>query len=89
MNPRTALLTQNLKTSTVMLRELLNESEQSRVAQQLSAKQGVRTAHFSTNEPRCVKVEYDADRVSVLGILTFFEGCALHARAVQMLQGRN
>ena len=83
MNLRTPSPTQNLRTSTVMLRELLNESEQSRVTKHLSAKQGVCTARFSSSEPRCLSIDYDADFVSVRGLLSFFESSALHARLVQ------
>ena len=66
-----------------MLKELLNESEQCRVAKQLSAKLGVSAASFSSSEPRCLRIAYDADFVSVRGILSFFESSALHARLMQ------
>ena len=83
MNKRTPSPTQNLKTSIVILRELLNESEQCRIAKQLSAKVGVCAASFSSSEPRCLSIAYDADFVSPRGILSFFESSALHARLLQ------
>lgn len=66
-----------------MLRELLNESEQVHIAKQLRAKQGVCEASFSSSEPRCLSIAYDADFVSPRGILSFFESSALHARLMQ------
>ena len=83
MNKRTPSPTQNLRTSLVMLREHLNESEQTRIAKQLSAKLGVCAASFSSSEPRCMSIAYDADCVSVRGILSFLESSALHARLMQ------
>jgi len=75
-----SLLGANRKTSTVEMRELLNATERSRLLAQLGAKRGVCSAFFSADEPRRLTVEYDADVVSALGILEFFESCALHAQ---------
>ena len=80
MPPRMSLLGANRKTSTVEMRELLNATERSRLLTQLGAKRGVYGAFFSAEEPRRLSVEYDADVVSVLGILEFFESCALHTQ---------
>src|SRR6185503_16712839 len=77
---RMSLLGANRKTSTVEMRELLNATERSRLLAQLGAKRGVYSAFFSADEPRRLSVEYDADVVSPLGILEFFESCALHAQ---------
>ncbi len=80
MTPRVSLSGANRKTSTVDIRELLNATERRRLLEQLSAKRGVCNAYFSVIEPRRLSVEYDADLVSALGILDFFESCALHAQ---------
>ena len=80
MPPRMSLLGANRKISTVEVRELLNATERSRLLEQLNAKRGVCGAFFSADEPRRLSVEYDADVVSALGILDFFESCALHAQ---------
>lgn len=79
MKTRT-LPVENWKTSTVELRELLNGTERGRLLDHLSAKRGVRGAGFSARDPRRLRFDYDADLVSVLGILVFLENCALHAR---------
>ncbi|MEO8465692.1 MAG: hypothetical protein ABI640_10160 [Gammaproteobacteria bacterium] len=80
MTIRMSLSGANRKTATVEIRELLNVTERSRLLKQLAAKRGVRSAYFSAEEPRRISVEYDADLVSTLGILDFFESCALHAQ---------
>jgi len=80
MTVRMSLSGANLKTSIVEVRELLNATERRRLLEQLAAKRGVCGAQFSTDEPRRVSVEYDADVVSALGILDFFERSALHAQ---------
>ena len=79
MTIRTSLSGANRKTSTVQMRELLNSTERRRLLVQLRAKRGVSSAYFTAGEPRRLTVEYDADRVSALGLLDFFESCALHA----------
>jgi hypothetical protein len=80
MMPRVSLSGANRKTSTVDIRELLNATERRRLLEQLSAKRGVCKAYFSDIEPPRLSVEYDADLVSALGILDFFESSALHAQ---------
>jgi len=80
MTLRISLLGANRKTSTVEIRELLNPTERKRLLEQLRAKRGVCSALFSVDEPRRLRVEYDADVVSALGLLDFFESCALHAQ---------
>ena len=80
MTVRMSLLGANRKTSTVEMRELLNATERRRLLEQLSAKRGVCSAYFSADEPQRLSVEYDADLVSALGIMDFFESCALHAQ---------
>ncbi len=82
MTIRISLSGANLKTSTVEVREVLNMTERMRLLEQLAAKRGVCSASFSASEPQRLSVEYDADVVSTLGILDFFETCALHAQVL-------
>lgn len=80
MPARMSLSGANRKTSTVELRELLNATERKRLLEQLGAKRGVCSAFFSADDPRRLSIDYDADVVSALGLLDFFESCALHAQ---------
>ena len=80
MTIRMSLSGANRKTSTVEMRELLNDTERRRLLQQLSAKRGVCSAYFSADEPRRLTFEYDADLVSALAIFDFLQSCALHVQ---------
>ena len=80
MTVRMSLSGANRKTSIVEVRELLNATERRRLLEHLAAKRGVCGAQFSAEEPQRLSVEYDADVVSALGLLDFFERSALHVQ---------
>jgi len=82
MTVRISLSGANRKTSIVEVREPLNATERTRLLVQLAAKRGVCSARFTVDDPQRLRIEYDADVVSALGILDFFETYALHARVL-------